>query len=136
MKPTTEADVQRRGQELPPASHSPSVESNLVEIFKQLADPTRLKILLMLTREDELNVTSLCERLEASQPAVSHHLALLRMAGMVQTRRAGKSIFYSIKKDRFHFLVDLVFKAINSDGPTPISFDSFVLTRNDELKTN
>lgn len=135
MNPTTEADVQNRGQALPPAPKTPSVESNLVEIFKQLADPTRLKILLMLTREDELNVTSLCERLDVNQPAVSHHLALLRMAGMVQTRRAGKSIFYSIKKDRFHFLVDLLFKAINSDGPSPIAFDKFVLTRNDELTT-
>lgn len=105
------------------------VEHDLVEIFKQLADGTRLKVLLMLMRESELNVSTLCKRLDHSQPAVSHHLALLRMAGLVQARRSGKNIFYSIRRERFHFLMDLLFRAIQSDGGPQISFDSFVLSR-------
>ena len=52
----------------------------LAQVFKLLSDETRLRILfyLALSENRELHVTDLCQRLGQSQPAVSHHLALLR----------------------------------------------------------
>ena len=55
---------------------------DLAQLFKILADETRLRILEMLGRRKELCVRDLWERLGQSQPAVSHHLGLLRMAGL------------------------------------------------------
>ena len=72
------------------------LEKDLVQVFKLLSDETRLRILLYLMREGELHVTALCEKLGQSQPAVSHHLALLRHGGVITPRRAGKNNFYSL----------------------------------------
>ncbi len=65
--------------------------------IKQVADPTRASIILLLTLQDELNVSELCTALgEYSQPAVSHHLALLRHSGAVEPRRDGKNNYYAL----------------------------------------
>ena len=69
------------------------VTTSLVELFKLLADETRLRILFLLQQRNELNVRSLCRLLSQSQPAVSHHLALLRAAGLIKMRRDGKHNF-------------------------------------------
>ena len=68
--------------------------SGLTQMFKLLADDSRLRILLTLAREGETHVSALCEMLGQSQPAVSHHLTLMRMAGLVGFRREGKFNFY------------------------------------------
>src|SRR5712692_7767099 len=60
----------------------------LADIFKLLGDKSRLKILLALAQDNELHVSALCELLDQSQPAVSHHLTLLRMTGLVGYRRS------------------------------------------------
>src|SRR5437588_664354 len=59
-------------------------------VFHMLGDESRLHILLLLTGHEELNVTALGKALGQSQPAVSHHLSLLRMAGLVRFRREGR----------------------------------------------
>ncbi|MGO2083188.1 ArsR/SmtB family transcription factor [Vagococcus sp.] len=66
------------------------------QFYKKLSDPTRLRILILLMEEKELNVSSLVKRLNMEQSAVSHQLKLLRSARLVKTRREGKGIFYSI----------------------------------------
>lgn len=69
---------------------------NAAELLKKVSDSTRLQILVSL-QEGEQNVTEICETLgNMSQPAVSHHLALLRHGGMVQPRRSGKSNYYGL----------------------------------------
>ena len=70
--------------------------AHLVNLFKLFADETRLRILFCLKGRKELNVQTLCRLVQQTQPAVSHHLALLRMAGVVKMRRAGKHNFYRI----------------------------------------
>ena len=102
---------------------SAELESDLVRIFKLLSDPNRLKILLSLSREGELHVTALCERLGQSQPAVSHHLSLLRTAGLIQPRRDGKHNYYSVCSGQFHDLMATLFQSISDDG-TEFSFPS------------
>jgi DNA-binding transcriptional ArsR family regulator len=64
-------------------------------LLKHVSDPTRLQVILILA-EGEHHVGALCEQLSQSQPAVSHHLALLRHGGIISPRRAGKNNFYSL----------------------------------------
>lgn len=109
---------------------SAKLEKNLVEVFKLLADETRLKVLFMLIREGELHVSALCDRLSQSQPAVSHHLALLRVAGLIQARRDGKHNFYSVKNERFHELMGELFSAITAESNLEaIRFEDFLIAK-------
>ena len=64
-------------------------------LLKQVSDPTRLKIVLLLA-EGERHVGALCGVLDHSQPATSHHLALLRHGGIIAPRRQGKHNFYAL----------------------------------------
>jgi DNA-binding transcriptional ArsR family regulator len=75
----------------------PSAEIRRVaDLLKQVSDPTRLQV-LMLLNEKERNVSELCADLGTqSQPAVSHHLALLRHGRLIEPRRAGKHTFYGL----------------------------------------
>ena len=63
--------------------------------FRALSDVTRLKIIHLLT-EHEMCVCELEDRLAMSQPAVSHHLRVLRKAGLISSRKSGKWIYYFI----------------------------------------
>ncbi|MBC8873075.1 MAG: winged helix-turn-helix transcriptional regulator [Planctomycetes bacterium] len=84
------------------------VVKDLAQLFKLLADETRLRILDMLGARKELCVRDLWERLGQSQPAVSHHLGLLRMAGLVDTRHEGKHIYYRIHQERFDEMMGMM----------------------------
>ena len=64
-------------------------------LLKHVSDPTRLQVILILS-EGERHVGALSENLGQSQPAVSHHLALLRHGGIIAPRRQGKNNFYSL----------------------------------------
>jgi DNA-binding transcriptional ArsR family regulator len=64
-------------------------------LLKMASDPTRLQILTTLAK-GEVHVGALCETLGQSQPAVSHHLALLRHSGVIAPRREGKNNFYGL----------------------------------------
>ena len=108
---------------------SEQLERDLVQVFKLLADETRLKILMFLLRERELHVSALCERLNQSQPAVSHHLALLRAAGLIEPRRDGKHNFYSVREKHFHKLMGELFATISDTGRDEVRFRNFVITQ-------
>jgi DNA-binding transcriptional ArsR family regulator len=71
----------------------------LAQLCHILGDRTRLRILQVL-QEAERNVTALCKGLKLPQPTVSRHLAILRMAGLVDNRRAGKEIYYALSNFR------------------------------------
>src|SRR3954465_2315299 len=64
-------------------------------LLKQVSDPTRLQVILMLAA-GEKHVGALWEELNQSQPAVSHHLALLRHGSIISPRRQGKNNFYGL----------------------------------------
>ena len=66
------------------------------DFFKALADPTRLRVLMLLAREGELCVCELTHALAEIQPKISRHLGLLRTAGLVLDRREGQWIHYRI----------------------------------------
>ena len=84
----------------------------LLEIIKALGDENRLKILHILKKE-ELCVCEVIEELQhLTQPTISHHLKILKQAGLVKDRRDGKWIYYSINnvalKEVKDFLSDLM----------------------------
>src|SRR5580704_7365113 len=68
----------------------------LIDIFKSIADRSRLLILMLLAKEGETHVSAICRILGQSQPAVSHHLTQLRNAGLVTYRRDGKFNHYML----------------------------------------
>lgn len=68
---------------------------DIVKTFKALSDPTRAQIIFLLTRR-EYSVNELSELVPVSASAVSHHLAKLRAIRLVNARRDGNQIFYSI----------------------------------------
>ncbi len=105
----------------------PVVVKDLVRVFKLLSDETRLRVLLYLTQQHELHVRALCERLQQSQPAVSHHLALLRASGLIELRREGKHNYYHIMPRRFEQLLDMVFASVPKDDRR-IRFEDYVLS--------
>ena len=75
-----------------------------VEVFRMLADGTRVRLLWALV-DTELSVTDLAAAAGKPGPAVSQHLAKLRMARLVRTRREGNQVFYRLENDHVGRLV-------------------------------
>lgn len=77
---------------------SPDTVETVSQIFKALADPTRIKLLYLLSQE-ECSVGHIAEVLDLSQSAVSHQLGFLRNIRLVKHRREGNMLFYSCDDD-------------------------------------
>ncbi|SNS67143.1 transcriptional regulator, ArsR family [Anaerovirgula multivorans] len=72
------------------------IENNLqLEVIKALGDETRLQILEILGK-GELNVSEIAEKCTVSRPTISHHLQILKRARIVESRKEGKEIYYSV----------------------------------------
>jgi DNA-binding transcriptional ArsR family regulator len=78
------------------------------EVFRTLADPTRRGLFERLAREGELTVSALTRKARVSQPAVSQHLAALKLAGLVRDRREGRAVHYSVSPKGLKPLVNWV----------------------------
>lgn len=74
-----------------------------VELLKAIADETRFKIILLLSKQ-EMAVCEFMSALNLSQPAVSHHLKILKQARLVKDHREGKWNFYTIDHQKFEDL--------------------------------
>ncbi len=72
---------------------------NAVEFAKALADDTRQEIMRMCCCQ-WLNVGQIVDAINVSQPTVSHHLSILRTAGLVNVRREGKQVYYTLNQQR------------------------------------
>lgn len=73
--------------------------NELPDHFLALANPTRLRILERLAASGELGVNELAEQLHMSQPRISWHLRMLRVGGVIQTRREGRQVYCSLDVD-------------------------------------
>ena len=89
------------------------------DILKTLSDPTRLRLLALVSRE-ELSVAELQEILGMGQSRISSQLAQLRQANLVVDRRDGKKAFYSLRGDLPNKLQSLLKAAIDSIGDMPV----------------
>jgi ArsR family transcriptional regulator, arsenate/arsenite/antimonite-responsive transcriptional repressor len=74
----------------------PVESSELAARFKALADPTRVAIVNRLAAADECCVCDLTAAFDLSQPTISHHLKVLRDAGLVESRRRGTWAYYRL----------------------------------------
>ncbi|MBM4236099.1 MAG: winged helix-turn-helix transcriptional regulator [Firmicutes bacterium] len=81
--------------------------NSLVDFFKAMGEETRVKILMMLF-EEEMCICELIEELQLSQSAVSHHVKILKQAGLVNDRRDGKWTFCSINQAGFKTQLDVL----------------------------
>lgn len=88
----------------------------VVEVFRMLADATRVRVLWALT-VGELSVNELADLVGKPAASVSQHLAKLRMARLVRTRRDGTTVYYSLENEHVEQLVtDAVYNAEHA-GP-------------------
>ncbi|HEV3238015.1 MAG TPA: metalloregulator ArsR/SmtB family transcription factor [Gemmataceae bacterium] len=109
-----------------PVKTSDQTIHRLSEVFKIMSDKSRLKILLALAQDGELHVTALCDLLTQSQPAVSHHLTLMRMTGLVGYRRDGKHNYYYLQSSVLRDLIEQFFSDSGSGGKH-LQFEDFSL---------
>jgi DNA-binding transcriptional ArsR family regulator len=90
-----------------------------VEVFRMLSDTTRVRLLWELL-DEESAVSDLAARLGKPTPAVSQHLAKLRMARLVRSRRDGVQVFYRVENEHVARLVrDAVFNAEHAGPDVP-----------------
>lgn len=88
----------------------------LAEVFKLLGDPTRTRLLYALLEAGELCVCDLAETVKVPESSVSHALRLLRTAGIVRNRRAGRMIYYSLADSHVRLLLDLSLEHLRHEG--------------------
>jgi len=86
----------------------------IAQTFKVLSDPTRIKILHLLS-QNECSVTHLAEVLGMSQSAVSHQLRLLKNLRLVKFRREGHTVYYSCDDDHVIMLLKQAVQHITHD---------------------
>lgn len=84
--------------------HMPDL-SEVVNLFKALADETRLKIAYALTIEEEMCVCDIAAVIGSSTATASHHLRYLRERGLARSLRKGKQVYYSLSDSHVHQLV-------------------------------
>jgi DNA-binding transcriptional ArsR family regulator len=70
------------------------------EVFAALADPTRWRVLTLLAERGDGTATTLAGELPVSRPAVIKHLAVLDRAGLVESRRRGREVRYTVRPER------------------------------------
>lgn len=78
---------------------------DMAQMFKALADPTRLKAAVALCGEDELCVCDVAHVIGSSLATASHHLRLLRNMRIAKSRKEGKLVFYSLADDHIKQIV-------------------------------
>ncbi len=97
-----------------PAS-GPPLEAEMVEeaakLFAAFSDATRLSILSLLANsEGEVCVCDITERFTLGQPTISHHLRILKEAGLVTADKRGKWVYYSLVSNRVELAKELLNK--------------------------
>lgn len=87
--------------------------SEASDVFSQLSDTTRLRILWILCHSEEC-VTNIASAVGMSDPAVSHHLRILKKTGLATSRRIGKEVHYSLADTEearlVHRMIDDIFE--------------------------
>jgi ubiquinone/menaquinone biosynthesis C-methylase UbiE/biotin operon repressor len=111
---------------------------SIVKILRVLADPNRLRILLLL-RGEELSVAELQEILVMGQSTISTHLSQLKQAGLVEDRRTGKSSLYSIRLDPAESILGGLLKQAKDEipeaGPDQAAMRRVVKKRQDRMRS-
>jgi DNA-binding transcriptional ArsR family regulator len=105
-----EAKVNR----LQPSVNTPNV-SKAAQLFKVIADETRMKIAYALCQEDELCVCDVANIIGSTTATASHHLRVLNNLGLARYRKEGKMVFYSLEDDHIQQLILLALTHVEED---------------------
>lgn len=97
------------------AREIPAVWKNVSKAFSALSDEQRQRILLTFDRGERLNVSQITEASTLSRPAVSHHLKILREAGVLTSVKEGKEVFYWVDKAFLQTTLGAVMDYLNSE---------------------
>jgi len=92
----------KQQRSIEPDSHS---VDHATAVFAMLADVTRIRVIIALADSGELSVNHLADIVDKSPAAVSQHLAKLRLARVVTSRRQGTTIFYALTDEHASDLV-------------------------------
>jgi ArsR family transcriptional regulator len=130
LSSTIAVNRKRRKHEADPSATPLRVSDDtihdLTAVFKLLADRSRLKIVVALAQMGPMHVSALCELLNQTQPAVSHHLTLMRIVGLVGYDRNGKHNYYYLASDYLGDLIEQFFSDLG--GPLRLESEDFSLT--------
>ena len=80
-------------------------------VLKAVAHPLRIKIILMLTEHQELNVSAIYKKLNAEQSLISHHLINMRDKGILDIRRSGKNIYYFLVDPAISEVIECIYRS-------------------------
>lgn len=86
--------------------------SKVAQLFKALADETRLKIAYSLTLQEALCVCDVAEVIGSSVATASHHLRYLKEVGLAKSYREGKQMYYSLQDEHVHQIVKIAYAHI------------------------
>ena len=81
---------------------------SLGDVFQALSDPTRRKILKLL-KDRDMTAGEITEHFCISKPSISHHLSILKNAGLVDSEKKGQNIIYSFDATVFQELMEWVY---------------------------
>jgi ArsR family transcriptional regulator len=93
-----------------------------VEVFRALADPIRLELLALIAAHGPVCVCHLEEALDYKQPRISKHLATLRKAGLVSSRREGTWVYYEVEAEMLDVATSFV-EQVKQSTRTPHEAD-------------
>lgn len=96
-----------------------TIDVNTVEFAKAIADETRQKIMEICCCQ-QLSVNEIAERIDVAQPTVSHHLKILKQAGLVRAERRGKQILYTLNQQRLAQACCQVAESFAPDHPVEL----------------
>ena len=94
-----------------PVAAAPMGADDAVEVavrLKAVADPTRLRLLSLLLSQDEVCVCDLAPPVGLTEATVSHHLAQLRKAGLIEGERRGMNVYYRARRDALSALAGIL----------------------------
>jgi len=125
VEPELDSELPTENAAAPLAVSEPTIE-RLTEVFKMLADRNRLKVVVALGQYGKMHVTDLCKLLKQSQPAVSHHLTLMRGVKLIKYERDGKHNYYYLNTEFVSSLFEQLFSDVGAERA--LEFEDFALT--------
>ena len=87
------------------------------ELFKALRDPVRWRIVVQMAAVDELAYVTLADTLPVVKPTISHHMKILYEAGLINVRKSGRNLYYSLRRDVLHKLIDELWELASAPRP-------------------
>ncbi|MBI2874889.1 MAG: winged helix-turn-helix transcriptional regulator [Firmicutes bacterium] len=95
------------------------INGDIAQMLDAVRDPVRLELIFLIGGQGGLNVTEIASRFKLSRPAVSHHLKVLRMAGIIKGEKQGLEVFYRLDRQRIVECLRSLAGAIETCCPMP-----------------